>query len=864
MPRLLRSFEGFFAAATGVAPYTYQSELASSRPCSQAINVPTGAGKTAAVILAWLWNRCGHGSLEQQASWPRRLVFCLPMRTLVEQTRREADQWIKKLIDLELIDANVQAFTLMGGETEESWERFPERPALLIGTQDMLLSRSLNRGYAMSRYRWPIQFGLLNNDVLWICDEVQLMGPAFETTLQLDAFRKHRWGVFGPSFTWWMSATLDEKSFQTVDRLAIEKRLGKSLLTFSANSTTSLNEDPRLASRLKAVKAVRVVPSEPKAAEIIQQHQGGTLSLVVFNTVKKAREFYLTLVAERSLTNPSATKNPSGIQKDAILLLHSQFRPNDRRVIVERLLKFENDRRAGTAPVSGMIVVTTQVIEAGVDISAQTMWSQVAPWASVVQRLGRLNRDGKSPKNAAMFWLDTSKGPYELDDLEAARDRLTVFADDARNGTEDFGQALREFPVARKPEIVIRPRDIWELCDTDPDMHGGFTDISRYIRAVDHEIHAFVMWRDFDPAEVQAELAPTREELCPVPFYDLADFLNNQGTRAWLFYPNDDKTWEMMNAKRIRAGMTILLPKQAGGYRPDVGWTGAKEEEIEVFTGNEKSSFSGEPRSLSREWETLADHTTNVVSELRRLLSALKNHDLGEATLQSLEKAALWHDRGKAHPRWQQAIEAFGAKAELPPPTKKQNVDSWAKSMDASWSPRLKSLTSEEREKEIRSLRSVFRPGLRHECASALAARHAWLNDPNSQLGALTIYLIASHHGKVRFSLRSSTLSSHDDLREAFGVRDGEVLPPTNLGGMLAPECRIDLECMELGLIERNGREEPSWMQMVADVLGPCDFEWPNMPIEKDDTDEVCNLGPFRLTMLESLLRIADWRASEQ
>jgi CRISPR-associated endonuclease/helicase Cas3 len=39
-------------------------------------------GKTAAVVLAWLWNRVQRPDSE----WPRRLVYCLPMRTLVEQT----------------------------------------------------------------------------------------------------------------------------------------------------------------------------------------------------------------------------------------------------------------------------------------------------------------------------------------------------------------------------------------------------------------------------------------------------------------------------------------------------------------------------------------------------------------------------------------------------------------------------------------------------------------------------------------------------------------------------------------------------------------------------------------------------------
>jgi hypothetical protein len=57
----MMTFEEFFEAATRHAPYDYQRRLAggdAGRPCgSQLINVPTGLGKTAAVVLAWLWNR---------------------------------------------------------------------------------------------------------------------------------------------------------------------------------------------------------------------------------------------------------------------------------------------------------------------------------------------------------------------------------------------------------------------------------------------------------------------------------------------------------------------------------------------------------------------------------------------------------------------------------------------------------------------------------------------------------------------------------------------------------------------------------------------------------------------------------------
>ena len=79
----------FFQVASddpGRTPYSYQERLAgdASTPCtSLLIDVPTGMGKTAAAVLAWLWH---HLNDEAPSTWPRRLVYCLPMRTVVEQT----------------------------------------------------------------------------------------------------------------------------------------------------------------------------------------------------------------------------------------------------------------------------------------------------------------------------------------------------------------------------------------------------------------------------------------------------------------------------------------------------------------------------------------------------------------------------------------------------------------------------------------------------------------------------------------------------------------------------------------------------------------------------------------------------------
>ena len=107
------NYRTVFEKASGLpSPYDYQCRLAcgpaatASDPASlrngtacgsQIIQIPTGCGKTAAVVLSWLWNRALQPTTDARKCWPRRLVFCLPMRTLVEQTRDNVRDWLAAL-----------------------------------------------------------------------------------------------------------------------------------------------------------------------------------------------------------------------------------------------------------------------------------------------------------------------------------------------------------------------------------------------------------------------------------------------------------------------------------------------------------------------------------------------------------------------------------------------------------------------------------------------------------------------------------------------------------------------------------------------------------------------------------------------
>lgn len=273
---------------------------------------------------------------------------------------------------------------VMGGAADREWAETPERPAIIVGTQDMLLSRALMRGYGMSRYRWPVEFAFLHTDALWVFDEVQLMGAGRATSAQLEAFR--RLPALAPrlrSRTLWVSATLSPDWLATVD--FAPHRASLVLLKLDAAPAASDTAHAVVQKRVGAVKALTraetVLSAENSkakaaayaqelAAEIRAAHGPGTSTLVILNRVDRAQAVYGVLRAG------AATDSP------ALLLIHSRFRQEE-RMAHGRALKEE------TAVTQGRIVIATQAIEAGVDITSATLFTELAPLPSLIQRCSR-------------------------------------------------------------------------------------------------------------------------------------------------------------------------------------------------------------------------------------------------------------------------------------------------------------------------------------------------------------------------------------------------------------------------------------------------------------------------------------------
>ena len=880
------------------------------------IDVPTGFGKTAAVVLAWLWNRV----LRHRGDWPRRLVYCLPMRTLVDQTFRNASQWIRSLG----LSDEVGLHMIMGGEDAGEWDTQAARNAVLVGTQDMLLSRALNRGYGMSRYRWPMHFGLLNSDCLWVMDEVQLMGPGLWTSAQLDWMRNGRFRVLKPCRTWWMSATIRPQFLETLDRrnanVPIPTPVGlgendKSHEVFLARRPCRLwKPAPKRAAGARKSLPDDNLPAFARtlAEAVVKEHEEASLSLVVCNTVSVAQHVY---AAVRDLyAGPSSA-----------VLLTSRFRARDREENQAKLLAFEAERKRaaeadGSVSMSGLVCVSTQVIEAGVDVSARRLWSEIAPWPSVIQRLGRLNRDGRRNEDArAWFWEGPEKpkrsdrfiGPYDAgavrlgrrlvdalvaacqsDDTLSARDVLASLS--AREATS----GLVEKALSPEPEPCPRAIDVHGLFSTEPDVHGGFTDVSPYVRNRDENADVTVFWREW---RSQAELrrsedlagpAFTRDEGCAVAVGTLRGFLEKR--RAWI-WDDEREAWSAVRAGEVRPGMLLMVRLADGGYSRELGWTGTGTDKLDAALppGEPHERFADDRYSEGGAWITLTDHLRDAGREATHVVQALSlDDDLGSAVI----RASAEHDIGKALPQWQGALPkpapASGhvwAKAPYQfaiiadPSTAASEVEAVLRTSGVRHSraqpPEPDVVTGEARFtwhtestvsgtvlERVRALPGVvrawnvpFRPGLRHEAATALALWHSYYRGGNKDLAALSIYLCAAHHGKVRTVLRSRSASGED----VCGVSKTTVALPWQ-------DMRLDFACAVDGASGRFSEdgpefifEAPGWTGLVADLLGGWESDAvPGVSGAVPD-GEPRNLGPFALAYLETLVRCADERASK-
>jgi CRISPR-associated endonuclease/helicase Cas3 len=682
----------------------------------------------------------------------------------------------------------------------------------------MLLSRALNRGYGMGRARWPMHFGLLNNDVLWVFDEVQLMGAGLPTTAQLTAFRA-RFGSGSQTHSWWMSATSEQDWLRTVD--FDPATLPEAIKLEDPDINAASVKKIRLAQ--KTVARCAKISQETKALayeilDAIKDRDG--LSLIVVNTVRQARSLYVEIKKQRK----------DAPEDERPILLHSQFRPEDRARQLKKVTDAEGKRR---------LVISTQIVEAGVDISAATLFTEIAPWSSLVQRFGRCNRRGTEPDARIFLITPENPLPYTDEQLAAANAEIDkLLASDADASPASLSAV--PIPAVDRPPArhVIRRRDFIDLFDTTPDLSGQDIDIDRWVREIEDRSVQF-FWRKWDgtvggrPPVTDFPQA-NRRELCPASIDASKEWLKKKKLTPWRWdYLESQwaKVQKEMGEFSIVPGQIYLLALEAGGYSPETGFDTSIASSVTPvpFAASVTDDGNEQDPASKGNWQSIAHHTDDVCGELHAILK-----ETG-VICAALPIAARWHDLGKAH-------EAFQWKIKLDhrlSPDGKAHTPI-AKAPDGAW--------KHHRERDAEGETLKRRTHFRHELASALAVLQPGVGGIPEELRNLVAWLIAAHHGKVRLFIRSMPDEGVAPRKKRFarGVWDGDLLSDVPLGdGIMSPSITLSLEPMELGLCaEKPFENYPSWAERMLALR---------------DAPEI---GPLRLAYWETLLRAADERAS--
>jgi CRISPR-associated endonuclease/helicase Cas3 len=468
-------FKTEFQALTGCVPYPWQEQLFQKfveGEIPQNMGLPTGTGKTSTIVI-WLL------AFIKNPTLPRRIVYVVDRRSVVDQATAVVEKIVTQLSP-EVNDA-LKAYTLkdeavlgvstLRGEFVDNgeWSKLPFRPAVLVGTVDMVGSRLLFSGYGDGAYSRPKHAGLLGNDTLVVFDECHLV-PAFETLLRNI---EHAGGKLKPFFTITMSATSN-----SADSISL--------------SDADL-ENTTLSQRLKAKKTLHL-------------HETGQP---------------LKMIAKLALENPPArtivfVQSPRDVVNIAdvlkkqyrnVVALTGTIRGKERDELVDNPVF-----QAFTVPAEPLephFLVATSAGEVGIDLTCTRMITDASYAASLVQRFGRCNRFAEA-KNADIYVVfreaEVRKAGVEEDYTKKSRPKwgegdlnfITSLGGDAScwNLYQKRGQ-LAELSKLKSVVPTLEPAVLDVLSMTS--LHHSI-DISDYLRGKASNTHYVeIAWREETP-----------------------------------------------------------------------------------------------------------------------------------------------------------------------------------------------------------------------------------------------------------------------------------------------------------------------------------------------------------------------------
>lgn len=336
------------------------------------LTVPTGGGKTLSGLAFALKHAETHGM--------DRVIFAIPYTSIIDQTAAIYE----KAVGAENVLEHHSAIDVQTDENEQAEREMRRRLSAenwdcpLIVTTTVQLFESL-------LHNKPSRCRKLHNIVssVIILDEVQALppktlGPVLDVLQELVAH-------YGCSVVFCTATQLD---YSTVDG-----RLLKDAVEIV----------PDYASHFEALKRVEYrVETEPwPLSKLVQALIDEPQVLAVFNTRKDALR---VARAVRDLALQSDRDDTDTFHLSTLMCLHHR-----RQVLDEVRRRLDAKERVR--------LISTQVVEAGVDLDFPVVYRDVGPLDRVVQVAGRCNREGNldGPGRCVVFELEEAgrpQGPY--------------------------------------------------------------------------------------------------------------------------------------------------------------------------------------------------------------------------------------------------------------------------------------------------------------------------------------------------------------------------------------------------------------------------------------------------------------------
>ena len=380
-------FSDIFISLTDTSPFPWQQalfECFSRGEVPDAADLPTGVGKTS-VVAIWLIALLTHPK-----QVPRRLVYVVNRRTVVDQTTTEVERLRERLIErpnlLALLfklcavptEMPLAISTLRGQFADNrEWCTDPTRPAVVVGTVDMIGSGLLFSRYTCGFKARPHHAALLGQDALIVHDEAHLE-PAFQTLLNSIAIEQKRFN--------------ENRRLRVMQLSATNRNVGvinSSPNVLQLSAADEANETIRR--RIHATKQLRLIaiPDEKGLVErlgdlALARSASGRAVLVFVRTVDAVQKIEATL-AKAQLQVVVLTGTMRGEERDK-LVREPQFL---------RFLPPSGRSNSAPEPAHGTVyLIATSAGEVGVNLSADELICDLSTFESMAQRFGRVNRFG--------------------------------------------------------------------------------------------------------------------------------------------------------------------------------------------------------------------------------------------------------------------------------------------------------------------------------------------------------------------------------------------------------------------------------------------------------------------------------------